>query len=349
MKKKLPKCIMLCIAFVMMYTFASCTKDREDVQQDNTEEEATIQIGFSLDSLVIERWQRDRDVFVSKAQELGAEVNVQCANGDLAAQIAQVEYFIKKNVDVIVVVANDSDGLSEVIHRAKNAGIAVIAYDRLLCNTPVDLYISFDNEKVGRLMGEYLRDALEGKGNILMVCGPLKDNNVKLVMQGFHSVIASTQIQVVEVKYAPNWLSETGFTVTNTYLSTGEQLDGIMCGNDSIASQAIKALAERRLAGQIPVVGQDADLDACQRVVEGSQLMTVYKPVEKLAQEAAEYAVRLATKQKVETSETIDNGYEQVPYILLDPVAVDNVNMEDVIIGKYHQESDVYRNLPSKE
>ena len=327
----------------------ACAKKSEPAAEENLVEAKKIQIGFSLDSLVIERWQRDRDVFVSKAQELGAEVNVQNANGDLNTQIAQIEYFIQKEVDVIVVVTNDSTGLSDTIKKVKDSGIAVIAYDRLIMDAPIDLYISFDNERVGSLMAESLSDRLGGKGRILMICGPLEDHNVELVMKGFHQVIDGTGIEIVQVDYAPNWLSETGFSVTSNYLGNGGTIDGIMCGNDSIAGQAIKALAERRLAISVPVVGQDADLDACQRVVEGTQLMTVYKPVEKLAGQAAEFAVKLAKQEKIDVSETIENGGRRIPYIRLEPTAVTKENMDEVIIGKYHQESDVYRNLPTKE
>ena len=158
------------------------TAEREEIQE---EEESGIEIGMTFDSFIIERWQRDRDVFVSAAQELGADVNVQNANGDLEEQISQIEYFIQKGVDAIVVVAIDSNGLSDAVADAHRAGIPVVAYDRLICDADVDLYISFDNEEVGRLMGEHMKEHLSEGGNILQVCGPLADNNVPLVVGGF--------------------------------------------------------------------------------------------------------------------------------------------------------------------
>lgn len=115
---------------------------------------------MSFDSFVIERWQRDRDIFVSTAKELGAEVNVQNANGDLEQQKKQINYFIDKGMDVIVVICIDSKGLTEEVQRAKDAGIKIIAYDRLLQNTDIDLYISFDNERVGTMMGEALLETV---------------------------------------------------------------------------------------------------------------------------------------------------------------------------------------------
>ncbi|MDO4260935.1 MAG: substrate-binding domain-containing protein [Eubacteriales bacterium] len=308
-----------------------------------------IRIGFTLDSLILERWQRDRDVFVSAAQELGADVNIQNANGDMQEQIAQIDYFIEKQMDVIVVVqvASDEDqiGLRAALGRAKRAGIPVVAYDRLVLNGGVDYYVSFDNEAVGRLMGEHMREHLEEEGEILQICGPLSDYNVPQVMEGFAAAIEGSGIEVMETGYAEEWLGETGFTVAGDYLERHGTVAGIMCGNDSIAGNAIRALSERRLAGEVCVVGQDADLDACQRIVEGTQCMTVYKPVEALARRAAELAVALAEGEEVQAAETMNDGTYDVPYERMEPTAVTKDNMDEVITGKYHEESDIYLNV----
>lgn len=346
--KRIQGFLLACLVVSMSIIICSCGNTETSIVPESEAESDKIQIGFSMDSFIIERWQRDRDVFVSKAQELGAEVNVQNANGDLEEQISQMEYFIKKKVDVIVVVAIDSDGLTDVVNKAKKAGIKVIAYDRLVKNSNVDLYISFDNEMVGELMAEAMVDKLGKSANIIRICGSPTDNNVPTVISGFDSIIKRTNIEIDRTEYADNWLAETGFNVTNEYLSEGKVPDGIMCGNDSVAGQAIKALAEARLAGQVCVVGQDADLDACQRIVEGTQYMTVYKPVEKLAQAAAEMAVDMANGEETETENTMNDGTYDVPYEKLDPISVTKENMDEVITGKYHQQSDIYLNIPEK-
>ncbi|MBS6396787.1 MAG: substrate-binding domain-containing protein [Clostridiales bacterium] len=324
------------------------------VSQESVKEEGDsgIRIGFTFDSFLIERWQRDRDVFVSAAQELGAEVNVQNANGDLQEQIEQIDYFIQKKVDVIVVVmvASDEDqtGFLEAVDRAQRAGIPVVAYDRLILNAGVDLYISFDNEEVGRLMAEHMKEHLNGKGTLLQICGPVADYNVPQIMEGFQKGLEGTDMETAMTEHAEGWLPETGFAVTSSYLGAEPAPDGIMCGNDSIAGQAIRALAERRLAGSVCVVGQDADLDACQRIVEGTQCMTVYKPVEKLARRAAELTVELAGGERSgirEIETTMDDGTCQVPYECLEPIMVTRENMDEVITGKYHEENDIYLNV----
>ena len=136
-----------------------CRKTEEVPETSQEETGDRLQIGLSFESYVIERWIRERDVFVSAAKELGADVNVQNANGDVQEQIAQIEYFIRKQMDVIAVVAGDCDALSDVMKKAKDAGIKTVSYDRLINNSDCDLYISFNNELVGRLMEMCIRDS----------------------------------------------------------------------------------------------------------------------------------------------------------------------------------------------
>lgn len=340
----------LCVLLGMcMFLSTGCGERSElQIQEEDTASD-TIQIGITFDSFVIERWQRDRDVFVSTAQELGAEVNVQNANGSMQEQIDQIDYFIEKNMDVIVVVMvaseEDPTGLNSAIGRAQKAGIPVVAYDRLVLNADVDLYISFDNGQVGRLMAEHMKEHLTDGGDILQICGPMADYNVPQVMAGFEEVLDGSDLKIVLTEHAEGWLGETGFAVTSSYLGAREAPKGIMCGNDSIAGNAIRALSERRLAGSVCVVGQDADLDACQRIVEGTQCMTVYKPVEKLARRAAEMAVALSEGKPADASETMNDGTFDVPYERLEPIAVTRENMDEVITGKYHEESDIYLNV----
>ncbi len=349
MKKRIQKFMVL--AASLLGAALICGGCGQTVDEKNVEEEESgaIQIGFSMDSFLIERWQRDRDIFVSKAQELGAEVNVQNANGEVDKQISQIEYFIEKKVDVIVVVAIDGDALSEVVGKAKKAGIKVIAYDRLILNADVDLYITFDNERVGYLMGSYLRKAVGENGTVIRINGSPTDNNVRLVSGGFDKAIRDSNITVDRTGYADGWLAEIGFQFTSDYLAEGKVPDGIMCGNDDLATQVIKALSENRLAGQVYVVGQDAELAACQRIVEGTQYMTVYKPIELLAQRTAEMAVMMAQGEAIETNSTIDDGTYEVPCEKLEPIAVTKENMDEVIIGKYHQKGEVYLNVQEKE
>lgn len=345
MKRKL--IFILCL--LLLLTACGSTGQKHNTAQ--TQEEQKIQIGMSFDSFVIERWQRDRDVFVSTAKELGAEVNVQNANGDLAEQKKQIDYFIEKDMDVIVIICVDSDGLRTSVNKAKEKGIKVIAYDRLIKDSDVDLYISFDNTRVGEMMAEALIDQGLAEGSVLMLGGSTADNNVSLVEGKFRRTMQENKVTILDSFHADGWLAELAAEYIYEHMDTVFKADAIMCGNDDIASRVVPALAERRLAGKVLVTGQDADLEACQRIVEGTQLMTVYKPVEKLAQRAAECAVALAQGQKItgEDVTMLDNGNFLVPYVGLEPISVTKENINDVIINSgFHLKEDVYLNVPDK-
>lgn len=340
--------------FLLLAVFAlllcGCSTVADTEPQKNHEEEK-IQIGMSFDSFVIERWQRERDVFVSVAKEMGAEVNVQNAYGNIEEQKKQIDYFIKKGVDAIVIICIDSAELSDSVRKAKEAGIKIIAYDRLIEKADVDLYISFDNARVGTMMGEALIDAgIEG-GSVLMLGGSTTDHNVTLVENAFKKVMREHQVEILDSFHAEGWRAE----LAGEYIYKNTQLvakaDAIMCGNDNLASQVVPALSETRLMDRKPVVGQDADLEACQRIVEGTQLMTVYKPVERLARRAAECTMDLVRGNKLEGVDvtTMNDGAYVIPYVALLPVEVTEENMMDVIVASgFHMKEDVYLNVPDK-
>jgi D-xylose transport system substrate-binding protein len=331
--------------------FTGC-EVRDKIETPKSDKEDTgIQIAMSFDSFVIERWQRDRDVFVSTVKELGATVNVQNANGDVEKQKEQIEYFIKKGVDVIVIVCIDSDSLKSTVQKAKDEGIKIIAYDRLVTNSDADLYITFDNEMVGTMMAEYLAENGAAGKNVLMLGGSPLDNNVPAVENGFIDVCQKKEMTVIDSIHCDGWRAEIAGDYIYEHEDTVREAAGIMCGNDNLAGQVIRALSEKRLAGDLPVVGQDADLEACQRIVEGTQAMTVYKPVERLAKRAAECAIALAQGKKLEGDDitTINDGTYDIPYIGLTPIAVTKDNLDEVIISSgFHLKEDVYLNVPEK-
>ena len=336
---------------VLLGIILSGCAQSETAKEEPAMEEKKMQIGLSFDSFVIERWTRDRDMFVSTAQSLGAEVNVQVAGGSVEEQISQIEYFIKKKMDAIVIISIDGDALKNVVKKAKEAGIKVICYDRPIFDEAVDLFISFNNEKVGELMGEQLIEACPEGGKIFMINGSPSDNNVTQVDIGFMRAIKDSNLEVVYTNFCENWLAELAFDYVNEGLTQTKDIVGVMCGNDDLASQAIRALSENRMAGNVAVVAQDAELSACQRIVEGTQTMTVYKSVETLAQKAAEWSVALIKNEEIkETSDeiyvtTIDAEGTSITAYYIDPVAVTRDNLDEVIIDSgFHRQEDVYLN-----
>lgn len=347
MKKR----VWILLGALLLVLLTGCQKGDNKPVEKSVSDEAKIEIGMSFDSFVIERWTRDRDVFVSTAKELGATVNVQNANGDIEKQKEQIDYFVKKGVDVIVIVCIDSDSLKNSVQKAKDAGIKIIAYDRLVTNSNADLYITFDNEMVGTLMAkELVRRGATGK-KVLMLGGSPLDNNVPLVENGFLAVCGENDMAVVDSIHCDGWRAELAGEYIYDNPETVSEVDAIMCGNDNLAGSVIRALSENRKAGDILVVGQDADLEACQRIVEGTQAMTVYKPVEKLAKKAAECAIMLANGETLEGEDvtTINDGTYDIPYIGLQPISVTKDNINEVIIGSgFHLKEDVYLNVPEK-
>ncbi|MBP5197643.1 MAG: substrate-binding domain-containing protein [Lachnospiraceae bacterium] len=333
------------MALVFSFTLTGCkSTGREEVDDESSDNGITI--GFSVDSLVVERWEKDRDIFVTKAGELGADVNFQNASGSIETQKKQIGYLIDRGVDVIVIVAGDSEGFSGEVEDAHKKGIKVIAYDRMLTNTSVDLYISFDNTEVGRLMGETFAGKLKTGANVMMVNGPTTDNNVKSVSEGFMEVAENNRWNITDISYTEGWKQELAYDYINEHIDIAREADAIMCGNDAIAGQVISALSENRIAGDILVAGQDADLDACQRVVEKSQFMTVYKPIDTLAETAANFAVRLANGDMPEDLLTENNGRYDVPCIYVTPYAVTIDNIDEMIIDSgFHMKNDVYLNV----
>ena len=339
--------IALMLVFVSVF-FAGCGKKEKVEQVEDVKETDILEIGICFDSFVIERWIKDRDVFVSTAQDAGAQVNVQNANGDVEKQKEQINYFIDKGVDCLVIVPIDGYALSDEIKKAKNAGIKVIAYDRLICNADVDLYISFDNEAVGVMLGDSIKDS-QAK-SVVMICGPLTDGNVTMVIDGFEGVMKKNSIDVIDKFYVDGWKAELASSYVYENMDTIKEADAIMCGNDDIATAVIRALAVSRLAGVKTVVGQDADVPACQHIIDGTQRMTVYKPVSNLATQAAEIAVQFAKGDEVKVNTKMDDGTYKVPYIAIQPVMVDSTNLDEVIIdGGYHTYDDIYINKKSSE
>ena len=345
--------IFLVIGMLLSLVLTGCGGQDEATETEQASEEDKVQIGLSFDSFVIERWLRDRDMFVSTAQSLGAEVNVQVAGGVVDEQISQIEYFIQKKMDVIVIIPIDGDALHDVVKEAINKGIRVVCYDRIIPNVNADLYITIDNEKVGSLMGETLIEACPDGGNIFAINGSPTDKNVEEVEKGFKEAIKGSKLKVVYSGYCDNWTAEIAATHVNKGLEVTDDIVGIMCGNDDLASQAVKVLSENRLAGQVALVAQDADLAACQRIVEGTQTMTVYKPIEQEASTAATLAVALGKGEDIGDSgceypvtETFNDGEYDIPYYKITPVAVTKENIDEVIIdGGFHTREDVYLNV----
>ena len=345
MKKKIASILVVVLA---LFVGNACQNQRGQEKADATGADKIL-LGLSMDSLRVERWQKDRDLFKARAEELGAEVIVQSADGDARRQNDQADNMITQGVDVLVVIAKDGRAAAHIVEAAHKEGIKVLAYDRLILDSDVDLYISFDNEQVGYLQAEYITRKAP-KGNYFLLGGAPTDNNAKLLREGqmraLQPYIDRSEIKVVADQWAVDWDPRDALNKTEQVLTQQEnQIDAIVASNDGTAGGVIQALDAQKLAGKIPVSGQDADLAACQRIVEGTQAVTVYKPIHLIATKAAEAAVALAKGEAIpEATKTVNNGKIDVSSILLTPIQVDKDNLDDVVIkDEFHSREAVYK------
>jgi D-xylose transport system substrate-binding protein len=308
---------------------------------------AGVLIGLSLDTLKEARWQADRDMFVRRAGELGATVQVLSANGDDTAQISDVEKLITSGVDVLVIVPHDGTAMARAVQLAHEAGIPVIAYDRIIRDSELDLYVSFDNLRVGELQARYLVDHLPtpGRGRIVRIYGAKTDNNAGLFKAGQDSVldplVKSGALTVLHEDWAEDWKPENAKRIVNAAITAnGSRIDAVLASNDGTAGGAVQALSEEGLAGKVLVTGQDADLVAMQRIAAGTQAMTIYKPLHTLAQGAADLAVRMASGKPVIARHAVNNGAIDVPSVLFDVVTVTRDNIDSTVVkdGLYRRE-----------
>ncbi|MEG0137213.1 D-xylose ABC transporter substrate-binding protein [Cetobacterium sp.] len=313
----------------------------------NTAEAAKVKIGMTVDDLRLERWQRDRDIFTAEANKLGADVVAVSANGDSDKQMRDAENLISQGIDILVVIPNNGDVMGAIVDQAHQDGIKVLAYDRLLTNSDVDAYISFDNEKVGELQGKAIVEAMP-KGRYFMMGGSPTDNNAKMFragqMKAVQPLVDKGDIVIVGDQWVKDWLPEEAMKIMENALTANDnKIDAVVASNDSTAGGAIQALAAQNLSGKVPISGQDADLAAVKRVVDGTQTVTVYKPIPKLAKEAAALAVKMANNEKLNMNMTVNNGYKEVPSLLLEPIAVTKNNVKDTIVKDgFHSEKDVF-------
>ena len=302
-----------------------------------------------MDTLKEERWQRDKTLVEQRARELGATVDVQVANGDDAVQTKQCENMLAKGIDVLIVVPHNGEIASSIVEAAHRRGVPVIAYDRMIRNSDVDLHLAHGQERIGRLQAEYaLKHA--PKGNYVLIGGAPTDYNALIYRSGQMKVLKPAidrgDIKIISQQYAKDWRADEALRITeDALLRTDRKLAAIIASNDGTAGGAISALQAAKLGGQVLVTGLDAEKVAIQRIVQGQQTMTVYTPIQPLAFGSVEAAIKLARKEPVNAPDRINNGKIDVPTILYDSVVVDKNNVDETVIKDgYHKREEIYGN-----
>lgn len=287
---------------------------------------------------------QDRPNFERKVEELCPDCEILYSNADqdAAKQQQQAEAALTQGAKVLVLDPVDAASAGAVVQRAKQSNVPVVSYDRLITDADIDYYISFDNEQVGKLQAETLVKKLEEEGikdpTITMINGSPTDNNAKLFKQGAKSVFEAEGVTIAKEYDTPDWSPDKAQQEMEQAITAlgDDGFDAAYAANDGTAGGAIAAM---KSAGIDPatrfVTGQDAELAAIQRILIGDQFMTVYKAIKPEAEAAAEIAVALAQGEEPPASlvkDKVDNGMEEVPSVLLTPVAVTKENIADTVI-----------------
>ena len=299
------------------------------------------------DSASSARWETADRPFLQEAFEAaGITADIQNANGDKAAFQTIADGMINAGVDALLIVNLDSETGTAVIADAAAAGIPVIDYDRLTLGGGADYYVSFDNVAVGTTIGEglvtCLQDAGTTEGDVVLLNGSPTDNNATLFKQGYQAAIEAAGYGIADDQAVPDWDNTVAGTVFEQIdTNTGGAYVGVAAANDGLGGAVISVLERNGTAGTIPVTGQDATDEGLQRVLLGTQCMTVYKAVRAEAEAAAALAIALiggdtAAADALATDSTDDSvSGAAVPSVLLVPQAIFRDNVQDVVADGY--------------
>lgn len=302
-------------------------------------------IGLLVHSYDTPRWQSDEKYFTEAVDQLGGISVVKMAENDAQKQIQQAKEMIDEGISVLVVVPVDQFSAGQIVDMAHKNNIKVIAYDRLINNCWLDYYVSSDNVRIGEIQAEYLTNTIPA-GNYALIGGPTYDNNSRMIFLGQMNIIQpyidKGQISLIYNVFSDYWTEAEGYKHTLQLIETAKgDVDAILAGNDAIALGALRALKEKGLAGKVKLAGQDADLANIQEIMKGNQTMTVYKPIKTMAYTVAELAIHLADESPVPlATSTISNGNRLVPSYLVNPMAINESNIQMTVVAEGYQEAD---------
>jgi D-xylose transport system substrate-binding protein len=344
-----------------LLSFSACVQspnDQATKPADNSKPAADgkVKIGFAMATVKEERWQRDRDAFEAHCKKLNVDCELTFANNSAEKQLSDVDQLLTKGINVLVIAPQNATQAVQMVEKAKAKGIPVISYDRLINSDKIDVYISHQVPVIGRKIAEYALQKVP-KGNYVMVYGSSTDNNAHIMkkeqLDVLQPAIDKKDITIVASQNINDWKPEEALKFAeNTMTQNQGKIDAFVVSNDGMAGGVISALGDK--AGKIIVTGQDAEKAALQRIAEGKQSMTVYKPIVPLAQAAVEAAIKLAKKETLTDAKPFTTKVEDkdltVPAILLEVTVVDKDNlMTTVIKDGFVTFEDVYKNVPADQ
>jgi D-xylose transport system substrate-binding protein len=302
-------------------------------------------IGVSLPTQRDERWVRDKEAMEAYAKEKKVTLKIEDAEYDAAKQASQVENLISQGIDVLILVAVDVLTAGDMVDKANKAGVKVVAYEALIRNTDLEVFVAFSHLKAGEMQGRFLITKVP-KGNYIILYADLPyDTSLKDgAMQFIQPLVIIGNIKIVAENAIKNWDPKIAFkAVENALIANNNKVDAILAPNDAIAGAAIEALEAQGLAGKVVITGQDAELAAVRRIIQGTQSMTLFKDTRESARQTIDVAIKLGNGEPVLTDSWIYNGKKHIPSILITPVLIEKNNIEAALIKSgYFKREDVY-------
>lgn len=366
----------LASAAILLSGVAACSSERDSDNGGSTDGGTTtdggtaaedVLVGIAMPTRSLERWNKDGSHLEGLLQEAGYETDLQYADNEVDQQISQIQNMVNAGADILVIASIDGTALAPILAEAKDQGITIIAYDRLINETEdVDYYATFDNYSVGKFQGEFIVDALDlenadGPFTLEPFAGSPDDNNAKFFFSGAWDVllpyIEEGKLVVPSGKSPASndewqsigilgWGSEDAqdemTNRLNSFYADGTKLDAVLSPNDSLALGIAQAL---EAAGIVPgddypvLTGQDGDQANVLNILAGKQSMTVWKDTRLLAERVAIMIDEIVAggEPEVNDTTTYHNGVKAVPTFLLDPkvVTADTVESDLVESGFY--------------
>jgi D-xylose transport system substrate-binding protein len=350
--KRIPS-LLVAGALALTLGLSACGSDDSDSKSGSGggggDKAADAKIGVILpDTESSVRWETaDRPALEKAFKDAGVKYDIQNAQGD-ADKMAQIaDSMIASGVTVLAIVNLDNASGAAIEEKAKNQGIATIDYDRLTLGGSASYYVSFDNTKVGELQGAGLEACLgkDKASNIVFLNGSPDDSNATAFSKGAHSVLdKNTKFKKVAEQAVPKWDNkQAGVIFEQMFTQNKGKIDGVLAANDGLGGAAISILDKNKVAGKVPVTGQDATVEGLQNILAGTQCMSVYKSATQEAGALAKLAIGLTKGEKGETNGSVTDpeGKRDVPSVLLDPVSVTKDNVKAVIDDGGQKAADV--------
>lgn len=356
------------LALIVSLVFALVACSGNDKSSGSGGDSKDTLIGVAMPTKSSQRWVDDGNNMVKQLEELGYKTDLQYAEDDVDKQIEQIENMIVKGAKILVVASIDGTALTNVLQKAADQDIQVIAYDRLIMETPnVSYYATFDNFQVGVLQASYIEEALNlkeeaGPFNIELFGGSPDDNNAYFFWDGAMSilkpyidsgklVVQSGQTEFEQgatMRWDGNTAKSRMENILSKAYSGGEKVDAILSPYDGISRgviQALKGVGYGSADLPLPVVtGQDAESASVKSIIAGEQTQTVFKDTRDLAAVVVKMikSIEAGEEAEVNDTETYDNGQKVVPSYLVEPVSVDINNYKELLIDSgYYTEDEV--------